>query len=339
MSRERVCELARELLDDGLVVRTWGNVSARDGERFVVTPSGRRYETMTGDDLACVDADGEWDGPLKPSGEAPMHGAIYERFPEAGCVVHTHQAYASALSFAASPIRLTAEEAALLGQVVLPVAPYALPTTAGLHRNVEATLEEFPVRVVLLKAHGALIWAADANEARRLANALEDVARARYFDALSHHEPAPREVFASERTSSGIRYLDASGAEATPDAATRANHERIYAARAGVGAVVGTRDSEVAQYFGCKLRPYLDDFAQLVGLAATPSERSVAILTRDEAYCTGRDLDDAHAVRTVLEKNARAARYAKVVGGKPINVAEALLMRAIYVGKYAKQAG
>lgn len=337
--RQRLVRLGQELLSDGLVVRTWGNFSLRsEDDHFLVTPSGRRYETMQDADLADVDAAGEWTGPLKPSGETPMHRLIYREFPQAGCVIHTHQPYASALTFEASPIELNPDEAEALGQPVIPVAPYALPTTGWLHKNVEKTYATYPLQVLLLKAHGALIWAADADEARRLANVLEEIAQRRYWHTLSHNEPASRQLVHSERVGQGVRYFGADGEDITPDAEIRDVHEQIYARQPEMRVIINSRDCEVATFYNTSLVPYLDDFAQLVGTSADASGAKAATLTHNNAFCAGRDHDDAHAVRLVLEKNARAARYARLHKGQPINGFEVILMRQLYVRKYAKQA-
>lgn len=74
----------------------------------------------------------------------------------------------------------------------------------------------------------------------------------------------------------------------------------------------------MANFFNTELPPYLDDFAQLVGTVADASASKAVTLTRNNAFCAGRDRDDAHAVRLVLEKNARAARYARIHKGQPI---------------------
>ena len=45
--RTCICETGRELLENGLVARTWGNVSARaDGGHYLVTPSGMDYGSI-----------------------------------------------------------------------------------------------------------------------------------------------------------------------------------------------------------------------------------------------------------------------------------------------------
>ena len=54
-AKELVVEAGKKLLETGLIARTWGNVSARISDtQFVITPSGRAYETLTPDDIVVV---------------------------------------------------------------------------------------------------------------------------------------------------------------------------------------------------------------------------------------------------------------------------------------------
>lgn len=88
-----------DLVRQGLVIFTWGNVSGMDRESGLVAikPSGVSYETLTADDIVVVDLDGKpVDGRLKPSSDTPTHLEIYRAFPETGGVVHTHSTYATA---------------------------------------------------------------------------------------------------------------------------------------------------------------------------------------------------------------------------------------------------
>ena len=46
-AEEILLKACRELVDSGLIARTWGNVSIRlSKELFLITPSGRAYETL-----------------------------------------------------------------------------------------------------------------------------------------------------------------------------------------------------------------------------------------------------------------------------------------------------
>jgi L-ribulose-5-phosphate 4-epimerase len=97
--RRLVAEAGRMLLQNGLVARTWGNVSCRTGKNsFVITPSGLSYDKMTEEDVVSYDmTTGEWIGSRKPSSEKGVHAAAYAQFPEVGFVIHTHQMFASAV--------------------------------------------------------------------------------------------------------------------------------------------------------------------------------------------------------------------------------------------------
>ena len=92
-----ICKTGRELLENRLVARTWGNVSARaDDMHYLVTPSGMDYGSITPEDIALCDlADGKWTGPRRPSGERAVHALAYSMFEDAHFVIHTHQTYAS----------------------------------------------------------------------------------------------------------------------------------------------------------------------------------------------------------------------------------------------------
>lgn len=70
-AKKLVVEAGKKLIETGLIARTWGNVSARISEtQFVITPSGRAYETLTPDDIVVVNIeDCSYDGDIKPSSE------------------------------------------------------------------------------------------------------------------------------------------------------------------------------------------------------------------------------------------------------------------------------
>lgn len=88
-----------DLVKHGLVIFTWGNVSAIDRATglVVIKPSGVSYDDMKAEDMVVVDLDGNVvEGKLKPSSDTPTHVVLYKAFPEIGGVVHTHSTYATA---------------------------------------------------------------------------------------------------------------------------------------------------------------------------------------------------------------------------------------------------
>nr|WP_120491945.1 class II aldolase/adducin family protein [Corynebacterium lactis] len=372
--RTAVIDLSQALIRRGLVVRTWGNISHRvDSEQpdastgsdvsFVITPSGRTYDTMIEADLSLITAgtsakgkrgkgrngkvEMKKSGPFKPSSEYPMHALCYRLRPGARAVVHTHQRYASALSLLGHPVPLSDDEAARIGQASIPTSTYGLPGTKKLHRGVEHVLETNPdADVVLLAAHGVFLCGDTAEHALRLAERVEAAAKRVYqeltgSDLIDPDLPAPGEdAVRSEKVDGAVVYYDGAGGVVTPSAKVRARHEEVYAARGDVGAIRQCFDSEVQHFLGSELRPYLDDFAQIVGPMAGPEVGKTNVaLGADAALCFGATDDDAAAAVSVLKKNARAARIAQVSGAHPIAHWECVLMNVVYRLKYSKQAG
>ena len=95
-----IIEAGHQLIKEGLIARTWGNISARlSDETFLITPSGRAYETLTPAELVEVSIkDCTYEGDIKPSSEKGVHAAVYKLRPEADFVIHAHSNNASALS-------------------------------------------------------------------------------------------------------------------------------------------------------------------------------------------------------------------------------------------------
>jgi L-ribulose-5-phosphate 4-epimerase len=98
--KQHVCEANLKLVEEGLVIQTWGNVSGvdRESNRVVIKPSGVPYDEMKPDQMVVLDLEsGEVvDGDLRPSSDTPTHLILYRAFPQIGGVVHTHSLYATA---------------------------------------------------------------------------------------------------------------------------------------------------------------------------------------------------------------------------------------------------
>lgn len=96
--KQTVFEANLELVRQGLVIYTWGNVSGIDREAglVVIKPSGVDYDKMTVADMVVVDLEGNViEGSLKPSSDTPTHLALYKAYDQIGSVVHTHSEWAT----------------------------------------------------------------------------------------------------------------------------------------------------------------------------------------------------------------------------------------------------
>jgi len=98
--KRQVCQANLDLVREGLVIQTFGNVSGIDRDRglVVIKPSGLSYDGMRPEHMVTVSlATGEVVGPgLRPSSDTPTHLELYRAFDGIGGVVHTHSPHATA---------------------------------------------------------------------------------------------------------------------------------------------------------------------------------------------------------------------------------------------------
>ena len=187
--KEKVCRANLDLVRHGLVIFTWGNVSAIDRQSglVVIKPSGVSYDNMKPSDMVVVDLDGKVvEGDLNPSSDTPTHLVLYKAFPERGGVVHTHSTYATAWAQAGIDLpNIGTTHADYFHDAVPCTADMSRPQVEGEYEleTGNVIVERFkglnPVHTpgVLVKNHGPFTWGKDAFEAVHNAVVLEQVAK------------------------------------------------------------------------------------------------------------------------------------------------------------------
>lgn len=187
--KEEVFQANLDLVKHGLVIFTWGNVSAIDREKglVVIKPSGVSYDDMKPEDMVVVDLDGNVvEGSLKPSSDTATHVVLYKAFPSIGGVVHTHSTYATAWAQAGKDIPN-------IGTTHADYFSDNIPCTVDMtQQEVENEYEKETGNVivnrfkglnpayipgVLVKNHGPFSWGKDAHEAVHNAVVMEQVAK------------------------------------------------------------------------------------------------------------------------------------------------------------------
>ena len=185
--KKRVFEQNISLVKHGLVVLTWGNVSAKDEKTglVVIKPSGVPYDIMKAEDMVVVDLDGNIvEGGYRPSSDLPTHLYLYKQYTTLGGIVHTHSTYATA--FAQSEREITAygttHADAFYGNV-----PCARELTdeeidEAYERNTGKVISEVVTDVeaipaILVKNHGVFTWGSTPEKAVENAVTLEEVAK------------------------------------------------------------------------------------------------------------------------------------------------------------------
>lgn len=188
--REAAYEANMELPRLGLVLFTFGNVSAADRDKgvFAIKPSGVPYKELTPDKMVIVDFDGNIvEGTLRPSSDTKTHAVLYKHWDGINGIVHTHSTYATAWAQAQADIPIFGTTHADHLTVDIPCAPamsdemingdYEYETGFQIinHFN-KLGYDHHEVEMILVGNHAPFTWAKTAEKAVYNSAVLETVA-------------------------------------------------------------------------------------------------------------------------------------------------------------------
>lgn len=189
--KEKVYKANLQLVEYGLVVLTWGNVSEIDRESglFVIKPSGVPYDKMTADDMVVMNLNGEKvEGKLNPSSDTPTHLELYRNFQNIGGIVHTHSNWACSWAQAGRDVPAYGTTHADFANGPVPCArgltedevqsDYELNTGEVIVSEFQNRgISEDEIPAVLVHRHGPFTWGKDAFKAVENALILEEVCK------------------------------------------------------------------------------------------------------------------------------------------------------------------
>lgn len=132
-----------------------GNMSARYGDKIIITTSGSANAYLDDDELVLIDFEGNLiEGSKKPSSEKMLHVEYYRQRPEINCILHMHSPYLS--TFAACKKALDApimpENIFYFGEI--PLAEYGLPSSHDLVIKTAKYFKDY--NVILMANHGMI---------------------------------------------------------------------------------------------------------------------------------------------------------------------------------------
>ncbi|NDL67551.1 L-ribulose-5-phosphate 4-epimerase [Anaerotalea alkaliphila] len=192
--KEQVFEANLELVRQGLVIYTWGNVSGIERELglVVIKPSGVDYDSMKKEDMVVLDLEGNVrEGKLNPSSDTPTHLALYREYDTIGSVVHTHSAWATSWAQAGKEIPCygTTHADYFYGDILCT----RVLTEDEIGREYELntglviieTLKEnnrMPLEMpgIIVSNHGPFGWGSNPDQAVHNARVMEEVAKMAY---------------------------------------------------------------------------------------------------------------------------------------------------------------
>ncbi len=184
---QSVIDAALTMSRSGLSAGRSGNVSVRDGDRVLITPTGMAYEELAPDDIASMALDGSVPaGSRKPSSEWHFHAAIYAARNDIHAIVHTHSNAATALACLEEGIPAFHYMVAAAGGDDIRCAPYATFGTEELAATAVNALADR--KACLLAHHGVVACGETLSKAYDLAVEVETLAeqygRARALGAV-----------------------------------------------------------------------------------------------------------------------------------------------------------
>lgn len=164
-------ELKKELIEYGKLsgVKNFtpgfsGNLSARCGDKILITATGTANGYLSEDDFALIDFDGnKIEGDKKPSSEKMLHVEFYRQREDINYIFHVHSPYLTAFSAAGKAL-----DKNILAEIVycfdyIPLAEYALPGSKELVVNTSKFFKDFDV--VLMANHGVIVGGKDVKDA------------------------------------------------------------------------------------------------------------------------------------------------------------------------------
>lgn len=177
-NRSAIIETGKKLLEAGYISRSWGNISVRlDDTYMLITPSGRTYDDLSANDIVLVNYhNSKHAGPIEPSSEKEVHCEIYRNRKDINAVIHTHQMNASTVATARREVpAILDDQAQIIGPSVR-VTEYTLAGTKKIAKRVEKTLKGR--KAALMANHGAVCVGRDLDEAFVVCQVLEKTCKA-----------------------------------------------------------------------------------------------------------------------------------------------------------------
>ena len=184
--RDTLIATARAMQTAGLNKGTSGNVSVRQDQGFLITPTGLPYADLVADDIPLMALDGSHTGRRKPSSEWRFHRDLYASRPEVGAVLHAHSPFAVSLACLRREIPPFHYMIARFGGDTIRCSDYAIFGSQALSTAALAALESR--KGCLLANHGLLVAGRDLAEAFALAVELEELCE-QYWRACQLGEP------------------------------------------------------------------------------------------------------------------------------------------------------
>ena len=184
--RRAMVDTCRRMNASGINQGTAGNISLRDRDGFLITPTSLPYDRMEPEDLVRMSFDGSYEGRRRPSSEWRFHRDILASRQDIDVVLHCHSIYATTLACHHKTIPSFHYMTGVAGGTTIRCAAYA---TFGTQALSDAALVALEDRLAcLLGQHGQISLGKTLDAALALGIEVETLSRL-YVQALTLGEP------------------------------------------------------------------------------------------------------------------------------------------------------
>lgn len=175
--KNELIQIAKLAEQKGFVNAHEGNISLIDRltGQIYITPSGTRKLSLTEDQIAVVDRDGnQIEGCKKRSSEIKLHLAVYEMRPDCNGAVHSHCPYLTAYAMCGMSIEANCHEEFLMTRDI-PCIPFGRTGTEEIFRGLKDVIGDHDL--ILLSNHGVLCIGRTLAGAFMILEALENTVK------------------------------------------------------------------------------------------------------------------------------------------------------------------
>lgn len=181
---KKIVKICKKLYLKGLIAGADGNVSIKNKNKIIITPSGFHKGLVSFKEMTFTDLSGKIiAGRNKPSSEISFHLAIYKKDKKCNAIIHTHPPFVMALYTAGLKIEpyFMAESKILFEDKIIEI-PFIMPGSKELAEEISANANNGDI--FILQNHGIVVKADTLENAFMLTEALEHNARIKILTLL-----------------------------------------------------------------------------------------------------------------------------------------------------------
>lgn len=160
-----------------------GNISIRENNNLLITPSGLNKSFLKEDDLIVVSMNGEvLEGKGRPSSEILMHFEIYKKREDVKAIIHSHPSYSVAICITDNEIinEILPETIIYLGKIGF--VKYIKPGTHELAKSVAESLIDGDAS--FMENHGVVVVGKNLIDAYSKIELLEEFSKSYIYSKL-----------------------------------------------------------------------------------------------------------------------------------------------------------